>query len=107
MKTSNKQKIQETRNIINCNAQNTTDLSSNVFLIEINVLLFVNIKGFDFPLYSHCQEETFPSSVDSNNSTDCSPSSVGLSQYVCCCSPFVQQSDMHSFTANWLHSVCS
>jgi len=71
------------------------------------VLLFVNIKRRDFPLYSHCQGQTFPRSVDSNNSIDWSLS-VGLSQWVCFCSPSVQQSDMicTSFTANWLHSVC-
>jgi hypothetical protein len=38
------------------------------------VLLFVDIKGCDFPLYSHRQGQTFPRSVYSSNSTDCSRS---------------------------------
>jgi hypothetical protein len=38
------------------------------------VLLFVDIKGCDFPLYSHRQGQTFLRSVDSSNSTDCSRS---------------------------------
>ena len=109
MKISNRPKIQETRNIINCNAQTTTELWSNVFLTEINVLLSVNIKRCDFPLYSHCQGQTFPRSVDSNNSIDWSLS-VGLSQCVCCCSPSVQQSDMDKFhcqlVAQCLYLVC-
>ena len=37
MTTSNREKIQETRNIINCNAQNTTELWSNTFLTALNV----------------------------------------------------------------------
>ena len=102
--------MQETRNIINSNAQNTNEFWSNVFLTEINVLLFVNIKRCDFPLYSHCQGQTFPRSVDSNNSIDWSLS-VGLSQCVCCCSPSVQQSDMDKFhcqlVAQCLYLVCN
>jgi len=70
MKTLNRQKIQETHNITNSNAQNTNELWSNTLLTEINVLLFVNIKRCKFPLYSHCEGQTIPRSVDSNNSTD-------------------------------------
>ena len=74
------------------------------------MLLFVNIKRCDIPLYSHCQGQTFSRSVDSNNSIDWSLS-VGLSQCVCCCSPSVQQSDMHKFhcqlVAQCLYLVCN
>ena len=60
-------------NITKYHAQNTNKLQSNTFLIEINALHFINIKGFDFPLYSHCQGQTLLHSDDSNKCTDCSP----------------------------------
>jgi hypothetical protein len=110
MKTLNWQKIQETRNITNYNAQNTAELWSNTLLTEINMLLFINIKRCDFPLYSHCQGQTFPHSVDSNNIIDWSLS-VSLLQCVCSGSPSMQPSDMHKFhcqlVAQCLYLMCN
>ena len=106
MKTSNRQKIQETRNIINSNAQNTTSVWPNVLFTEINVLLFVNIKRCDFHLYSDCQGQAFP-----RESSAVNPETAVLLKSFChnafavvhllCSSPICT-----SFTDNWLHNVC-
>jgi len=65
--------------VILLTAAHKTRLNFGQIYFSLNeILLFVNIKRCDLPLYSHCQGQSLTRSVDSNNSTDCRPPYRGL-----------------------------